>query len=327
MEIRNCCIRRLCAVFLVFWASIACGASAPSYPDKPIRLIVAAPPGGSLDFIARIMSQEMAATLGQPLVIDNRGGAGGNIAAELAAKAPPDGYTLVLVGPSHIINPSLYKKLSYDAVQDFSFITQIASGAYLIVVHPSIPAKTVRELVAFAKSKKGGMTYASPGSGQAGHLGMELLRMLAGFDAVHVPYKGSGPAFIDVMAGRVDVFLAATAGALPHVKSGKLKAVSVTSLRRSALVPDIPTVAESGFPGYEVIGVYGLLAPARTPQAVVRKLHEDISRSLKLPEVRDRLVAGGADPVGSSPETFKAYVKAEIAKWEKVVRQSGASAD
>ena len=328
MKIRNRWIHRLCAVLaLAMWASIAGGASGPSYPNKPIRLIVAAPPGGSLDFIARILAQNLGATLGQPLIIDNRGGAGGNIAAELAARAPADGHTLVLVGPSHVINPSLYRKLSYDAVEDFSFITQLASGPYVLVVHPAVPAKTLKEFVAFAKSKKDGVTYSSPGNGQAGHLGMELLKTLAGFEAVQVTYKGTGPAVIDLMAGRVDVSLASTSGALPHVKSGKLKVLAVSSLKRSALLPDVPAVAESGFPGYEVIGVYGLLAPAGTPRPVVGRVYEEASRSLKLAEVKDRLAAGGVDPVGSSPEAFKAYVKAEITKWAKVVKQSGASAD
>jgi tripartite-type tricarboxylate transporter receptor subunit TctC len=328
MKIRNCWIRRSCAVLsLVLWASAAGGASGPSYPSKPVRLIVAAPPGGSLDFIARIVAQDLGSSLGQPLVIDNRGGAGGNIAAELAAKAPPDGHTLVLVGPSHVINPSLYRKLSYDAVEDFSFITQIASGSYVIVVPPSVPVKTLKEFVAHAKSKKDGVSYASPGIGQAGHLGMELLKTIARFDAVHVAYKGTGPALIDLMAGRVDVFLSSTSGALPHVKSGKLKVLAVSSLKRSLLLPDVQTVAESGYPGYEVIGVYGLLAPAGTPRTVVSRLYEDMSRSLKLADVRDRLAAGGVDPVGSLPETFKAYVKAEITKWAKVVKQSGATAD
>ena len=317
-----------CAVIaLVLWGAFADGASAQSYPGKSIRLIVAAPPGGSLDFIARIVSQHLAVTLGQPLVIDNRGGAGGNIGAELAARAPADGYTLVIVGPSHVINPSLYRKLSYDAVEDFSFITQIGSGPYVVVVHPSVPVKTLKEFVALAKSKKEGVTYASPGIGQAGHLGMELLKTLAGFNAVQVTYKGTGPAVIDLLAGRVDVCLSSTSGAMPHVKNGKLKVLAVSSLKRSALLPDVPTVAESGFPGYEVIGRYGLLAPAGTQRAVVDRLYEEMSRTLKLADVRDRLVAGGVDPLGSAPDTFKAYVKAEIAKWAKVVKQSGASVD
>lgn len=327
MKIRNRWIRRTCAVFsLVLWASIAGGASGQFYPNKPIRLIVAAPPGGALDFLARIVAPDLGTALEQPLVIDNRGGAGGNIAAELVARAPADGYTLVIVGPSLVINPSLYRKLSYDAVEDFSFITQIASGPYVIVVHPSVPVKTLKEFTALAKSKKDGVTYASSGIGQATHLGMELFKTLAGFDAVHVAYKGAGPALMDLMAGRVDVFLVSASGALPHVKSGRLKLLAVTTLKRSVLLPDVPTVAESGFPGYEVIGVYGLLAPAGTPRAIVAKLYENMSRTLKLAEVKDRMVAGGADPVGSAPDTFKAYVKAEITKWAKVVKQSGASA-
>lgn len=314
-------------IALVLWNVVAGAAFAQPYPGKPIRLIVAAPPGGSLDFIARIVSQHLGGTLGQPLVIDNRGGAGGNIGAELAARAPADGYTLVIVGPSHVINPSLYRKLSYDAVEDFSYVTQIGSGPYILVVHPSLPAKTLKEFIAVAKARKEGVTYASPGMGQAGHLGMELLKTLAGFNALQVTYKGTGPAVIDLLAGRVDICLSSTSGALPHVKSGKLRVLAVSSLKRSALLPEVPTVAESGFPGYEVIGIYGLLAPAGTPQAAVGRLYDEMSRTLKLADVRDRLAAGGVDAVGSAPDTFKAYVKSEIAKWSKVVKQSGATAD
>jgi len=292
---------------------------------------VPAPAGGGSDFVTRIVGLKLGATFGQPVIIDNRGGAGGNIAAELAAKASPDGYTLLVVAASHAINPSLYRKLSYDPVKDFAPITQVTGQHYILVVHPSVPAKTVKEFIAFAKSKKGGITYASGGGiGSASHLGMELLKTLAGFDAVHVPYKGAGPATIDLIAGQVDASMMSMPGGLPHVRGGKndkMRAIAVTSLKRSVLLPDVPTVAESGFPGFEVSGWYGLLAPAGTPREVVAKLYEEVSRSLKLSNVRDRMAGIGEDPVGSTPEEFAAYIKAEMIKWEKVIKQSGARAD
>ena len=328
MKISNRLLRLLCTVFsLVLCASIAGAALAQSYPNKPIRIIVPAPAGGGSDLVTRIIGLKLAATFGQPVIIDNRGGAGGNIAAELAAKASPDGYTLVVVTSQLAINPSLYRNLSYDPVKDLMPITQIDEQAYILVVHPSVPVKTVKEFIALAKSKKGGITYSSGGIGSSTHLGMELLKTLAGFDAVHVPYKGTGPAMIDLIGGQVDASIPTMPGGLPHVRSGKVKALAVTSLKRSALLPDVPTVSESGFPGYEVTGWKGLLAPVGTPREVVAKLYEEVSRSLKLSNVRDRMAGIGEDPVGSTPEEFAAYIKAEIVKWAKVVKQSGARAD
>ncbi|MBI4191444.1 MAG: tripartite tricarboxylate transporter substrate binding protein [Betaproteobacteria bacterium] len=328
MKISNRLLRLLCTVFsLVLCASIAGAALAQSYPNKPIRIIVPAPAGGGSDLVTRIIGLKLAAAFGQPVIIDNRGGAGGNIAAELAAKASPDGYTLLVVAASHAINPSLYRKLSYDPAKDFAPVTQMTSQAYILLAHPSVPAKTVNELIALAKSKKGGIVYASNGSGEAGHLGMELLKTLAGFDAVHVPYKGSGPTIIGLIAGQVDASFLSPPSALPQVRSGKVKALAVTSLKRSVLLPDIPTIAESGFPGYEVSGWFGMLAPAGTPREVVAKLYQEVSRSLKLPDAGDRLVAAGQDPVGSTPEEFAAYIQAETVKWAKVIKQSGAKVD
>ncbi|MBI4192536.1 MAG: tripartite tricarboxylate transporter substrate binding protein [Betaproteobacteria bacterium] len=328
MKISNRLLRQLCTVFpLVLCASIAGAALAQSYPNKSIRIIVPAPPGGSTDVSARIVGLRLGAAFKQPVIIDNRGGSAGNIAAELAAKAAPDGYTLLWTPPSLAINASLYRKLSYDFVKDFAPITQVTAQAYLFLSFPFLPAKTVKEFIALAKSKKGGITYSSGGMGQAGHLGMELLKTLAGFDAVHVPYKGAAPAIIDLIAGHVDASIVSMPSGLTHVRSGKVKALAVTSIKRSFLLPDVPTVAEAGIPGYEVNGWQGLLAPAGTPREVVTKLYEEISRSLKLPDVRDRLAADGADPVGTTPEEFASYIKAEIIKWEKVIKQSGARAD
>lgn len=328
MTIGNRLLRASCTVFsLVLCASIAGAALAQSYPNKPIRIIVGYPPGGTTDFAARIVGQNLASAFGQQVIIDNRGGASGNIAAELAAKALPDGYTLVMVAATHAINSSLYRKISYDPVKDFAPITQVTANAFVLVAHPSVPVKTVKEFIALARLKKGGLTHASGGIGTAGHLGMELLKTLAGFDAVHVPYKGGGSVIIDLIAGQVDASILSPPIALPHVRSGKIRALAVTSLKRSVLLPDVPTVAEDGFPGFEVSGWIGLLAPAGTPREVVAKIYQEISRILKLPDVIGRIMADGADPVGSTPEEFAAYIQAEIIKYEKVVKQSGARAD
>ena len=328
MKIGNRLLRQLCAVFsLVLCASITGAALAQSYPNKPIRIILTVPPGAGLDIAARMVGDKLASASGQPVIIDNRGGASGQIATEAVIKAPPDGYTLLMTTVSHAINPSINRKLSYDPVKDFAPITQVTAQGFLIVAHPSVPARTLKDFIALAKSKKGGLVYGTAGIGVAGHLGMELLKTQARFDAVHVPYKGGGPAIIDLIAGQVDAAMVSMPALLPHVKSGKATGLAVTSLKRSALLPDLATVAESGFPGYEVSSWYGLLAPAGTPREVVAKLHGIVSRSLKLPDVRDLVAAGGSYAVGSTPQEFSAYIQAEMIKWGKVARQSGARMD
>jgi len=328
MKIGSLLLRQLCIVFsLVLCVSVAGAALAQSYPNKPIRIIVPYAPGGGTDQLARIVGLKLEAAFGQTVIVDNRAGGGGIIGTELAAKASPDGYTLVVVSASEAINPSLNLKIPWDPVKDFAPITQATANPYILVVHVSVPAKTVKELIAFAKSKKGGITYAVSGIGSAGHLGMELLKTLAGFDAVSVPYKGAGPAIIDLIAGQTDAYIVGPLVAMPHVRTGKLRALATTSLERVAVLPDIPTVAEAGFPGYEVSGWYGFSAPAGTPREVVAKLYKEISRSLTLPDVRDRMMANGQEPVGSTPEKFAAYIKAEMIKWEKVIKQSGAKAE
>ncbi|MBI4189580.1 MAG: tripartite tricarboxylate transporter substrate binding protein [Betaproteobacteria bacterium] len=328
MKISNRLLQQLRTVFsLVLCASITGAALAQSYPTKPIRFIVAAAPGGGSDYIARIVGQKLSAALGQTVVIDNRGGAAGNIGAELTARASPDGYTLVVVASSHASNINLYRKLYYDPVKDFAPVTQLVSNYFLLAVQPSSPPKTVKEFIAFARSKKGELTYGSAGSGQGAHLGMELLKTLAGFDAVHVPYSGIGPATVALLAGQVDVALLTPPSTLPQVKAGKLKVLAVTSLKRMAVLPSVPTIAESGFPGFEVNSWQGLLAPAGTPREIVTKLYEETSKSLKLSDVLERLAVVGAQPVGSTPEEFAGFIQAEITKWEKVIKQSGARAD
>lgn len=319
---------RFCIVVLSGSCSAIAGAAmAQTYPNKAIRIIVPSTASGGTDFIARVVGQKLADAVGQPVIIDNRPGAGNNLGTELAAKAPPDGYTLIVVTTSFATSPSLFPKLGYDPIKDFTPISQLASQHYVLVTPLSRPVKTVKDFVAWAKSAKAGVTYASGGSGQVGHLGFELLKSVAGFSGVHVPFNGDNPAIIAIMAGDVDVFLSSMPAGLAHVRSGKVRALAVSSLQRSPLTPDLPTIAESGFPGYEVDGWKGFLAPAGTPRAVVARVYDEVSRLLKLPDVRERVVANGQVPVGTTPEEFAAYVKAEIAKWTTTIKQSGTRAD
>ncbi len=300
---------------------------AQSYPGKSVRLVVGLAPGGGTDIVGRMVGQRLSAAINQQVIIDNRPGASGNIAAEIVAKSPADGYTLIVVTASHVINPSLYPKMSYDPIKDFSAVTQLTAQPYLFVINPSVPAKTVKEFVALAKSRKGGLTYASSGAGLLGHLGMELLKTQATFAAVHIPYKGAGPALVDTIAGQVDAFFPTIISGLPQVRSGKVRVIAVTTLKRAALLPDVPTVAEQGFPGYEVNGWYGLLAPAGTPKDIIAFLHREVADVLRSTEGRERLAAEGAEGVGNTPEQFAAYMQSDMMKWSKVVKQSGARAD
>lgn len=301
--------------------------SAQDYPGKPIRVVVPFPPGGGTDIIARTVTPKLSEVLGASIVIDNRGGAGGTLGTELVAKAPPDGYTLAFVSGSHAINPSLYKKLPFDSVHDFAAVTMLVSGPGLLVVHPSVPAKNVKELIALAKSRPGQLNYASAGNGTPPHLAAELFKTMAGVDIVHVPYKGNAPAFQDLISGQVSLSFPTIPSALPHVLGGRLRALAATSKQRSRVMPQIPTMAESGLPGYDSSSWFGVLAPAGTPANVVTKLQQSIVKVLQLADVRDRLLSQGLDPVGSTPEEFAATIKSEIVKWAKVVKASGARVD
>ncbi|MCW5603663.1 MAG: tripartite tricarboxylate transporter substrate binding protein [Burkholderiales bacterium] len=320
-------IRQSCSVAMAVICAVGGMAMAQNFPTKPVRIVVGLAPGGGTDIVSRLVGQHLSSAIGQQVVIDNRPGASGNIAAELVAKAPGDGYTLIVVTASHAINPSLYSKMGYDPVKDFAAVTQLTAQPYIFVVNPSVPAKSVKEFIALAKARKDGITYASSGAGLLGHLGMELLKMQAKFDAVHVPYKGASPALMDTIAGQVDAFFPTIISGLPQVKSGKVRAIGVTTLKRSPLLPDVQTVAEQGFPDYEVSGWYGLLAPAGTPKEVVAYLHREVVKVLRVPEVNDRLRSQGADGVGSTPEQFGEYVKSEVSKWGKLVKQLGVRAD
>jgi tripartite-type tricarboxylate transporter receptor subunit TctC len=304
---------------------LACAfpAAAQPYPTKPIRFLVPFPPGGGNDTMARTVGQKMTERLGQPVVIDNRPGAGGNIGAETAAHALPDGYTIFLGGVgSHGINPNLMKKPPYDPIKDFAPVSLIASAPMLVIVPLSLPAKSMNEFLQLAKARPGELNFASSGAGSIAHLAAELLNSMAKIKLEHVPYKGTGPALTDLFAGRVQVLFNSTVSAMPHVRAGKVRALAMTAAKRSPALPDLPTLAESGVPGYEATSWYGMLAPAGTPRAIVTKLNGEVVRIAQLPEVRERLAADAAEPGGNSPEEFGAYIRRELARWKTVIEQA-----
>jgi len=301
---------------------------AQAYPTKSIRMIVGFAPGGGTDVTARLFGARFAESMGQNVIVDNRPGAGSNIATDLVAKSTPDGYTLLMTVSSHAINVSLYGKLPYDPVKDFAPISLVAVAPNILVAHPSAGVSTAKELVAAARAKPGQITYGSPGNGTAQHLAMELFRSMAGIQLIHVPYNGGGPATAAALGGQTQLMTSSLPTALPHVRAGRLRSLGVTSAERTPLAPDFATVAESaGLPGYEATVWYGMLAPAGTPAAVVRKLNGEIERALNQKETRDRLVQLGFEPYRNTPEQFAELVKADIVKWGKVVRDSGAKAD
>jgi tripartite-type tricarboxylate transporter receptor subunit TctC len=317
------------ALVAVFSLSMFSPAIAPeadaAYPErgKSIRLIVPFPPGGNTDIVARAIANELGKNLGVPLVIDNRGGAGSTLGTALAAKAPADGYTLLMVSGAHVINPAMYKSLPYDSIRDFAGITLVADLPVAFVAHPSVLFATVKEMIAYAKANPEKLSYATSGNGSIGHLSGELLSSMADIKLKHVPYKGSGPAVVDVMSGYVQMILTSAATVMPHIKSGKLRAIAMAGTKRSSSAPDIPTMIESGLPGFVVSGGFGLLAPAKTPREIINKLNAEALKVLAMPEVRKRLETEGADPVGNSPEEYDAYIRAEIPKWVKVVEKAG----
>ena len=298
-----------------------------AYPTKPVRMIAASSPGSAVDIVARIVAQKLGEQLGQQVVVDNRAGAGGNLGAELAAKAAPDGYTLFMGTPAHAINTGLYRKLNYDLIRDFSPVTQVTSGQYVVVVHPSLPAKSIRELIALARAKPGQLNYASAGSGNATHLAGELFASATRIKLVHVPYKGSGPAVTDLVGGQVQLMFANLVAALPQVKTGRIRALAVTGQTRAAAAPELPTVIEAGVPGYVVTSWFGVLVPAATPRELIMKLNAELARTMSAPDVRDRLAADGAEPTTGTPEQFGAFLRAEINRWTKVVKDAGIVAE
>lgn len=321
-------MRRISHLAIMLWLVGGAGfkvenALAQVYPTKPIRMIVPFPPTAGSDIVARLVGQVLAVRLGQSVVVDNRPGAGGTLGAELAAKATPDGYTLLTISTSHTVNVTLYSKLPYDMVKDFAPVALVASTAPMLSVNLSVPAASVRELIALAKSKPGQLNFASSGVGSSSHLAGELFLSMAGIRLVHVPYKGSGPALSGLLAGEVQVAFFSIPSTLPHVKTGKLRALAVGSQARSRLLPDLPTIAESGVPNYDADTWYGVLVPARTPKGIIRRLNEEISSSLQTAEMRERLLRLGAEPFSSTPEKFADYIKFEIAKYAKIVKDIG----
>jgi tripartite-type tricarboxylate transporter receptor subunit TctC len=310
-----------------FCAALAAGALAQGYPAKPVKVVVPYPPGGPTDIVARVVSQKLAEQTGQQFVVENRAGAGGNIGAEAVARASADGYTVLVATTAHAINPSLFKQLGYDLQKDFAPVSQLTGGPLVIVANPALPAKDVQQLIALAKSRPGRLNFASSGNGQSTHLSAELFSSMAGIKMNHVPYKGSAPALTDVIAGQADLMFDTMLSAMPQVKSGKLKALAVTSGVRSPAAPDLPTVAESGLPGYEAIAWNGLLVPAGTPRDVVARLNAEVKRTLELPEVKERFAAQGFSAAWSPPEQYAAFIQSELAKWAKVVKASGATLD
>jgi tripartite-type tricarboxylate transporter receptor subunit TctC len=305
---------------------VAVDASAQDYPQRSVRLVIPFPPGGATDGLARVVGQGLTASWGQQLVIDNRPGAGGNIGANIVAKAPADGYTLFMVGLSHAANLSLYRKLDYHPLRDFTPITQVVSIDTFLAVHPSLPVKSVKELLALARDKPGSINYASGGNGSSPHMAMELFKFLSKADLTHVPYKGT-ESIGGILRGEASVIFENLISIGPAVKAGKLRLLAVGSPKRSTGMPQIPTVAEAGVPGYSVSLWFGLLGPAGIPRPVVDKIYNDVVRVLKMPEVRERFTSLGAEPVGSSPEQFEAFIKTEIVKWETVIRGAGLQVD
>ena len=293
---------------------------AQEFPVKPVRIIIPSSPGGGTDILARQLSVKLTERWGQQVIIDNRPGAGQMIGISLVAKSPPDGYTLVMTATPLALNSALYKKVPYDPIRDFAPVTQVAAMPNLLVTHPTLPARNLRQMIALAKARPGELAYASSGIGTGPHLTMELLNYMAGIKLEHIPYKGTGPALTDTMSGHVQLLMSTLLPPLPHLKTGRLRALGVTSAKRVSSLPDVPTVAEGGIAGYEVVGWYGIAAPAGTPQAIVAKLQTDISAVLLAPEMRDKLAAEGGEAVGSKPEEFGALIKSEIDKWSKVVK-------
>jgi tripartite-type tricarboxylate transporter receptor subunit TctC len=313
----------LARILLVFAACIAAApAGAAEYPARPIRLLVGFAPGGGTDTTARAISQKLTAALGQQVVVDNRPGASGSIAAEITAKASPDGYTVLLSTIAALaVNPSLYEKMAYDPIKDLAPVTRAADSTNFLVVHPSVPAKSVKDVIALAKSRS--LNCGSSGVGGAGHLALELFNLQAGTKIVHVPYKGGGPAIIDLLAGNINLIFATGASSINHVKAGKIRALGVTTARRSALAPELPTIAEAGLPGFEANNWNGVVVPAKTPRPIINRLNKEFTAALSLPDIKSFLFNQGLDAAPSTPEAFASYIKSETAKWAKVIKAAG----
>jgi len=317
-------------LFLALAQTLACeGAGAQSYPSKPIRLVVPYPPGGPLDIMARAIGQKLTEAWSQPVVVDNRAGAGGNIGADLVAKSPADGYTLLMGAvATHAINPTLYGKVPYDPVKDFAPVALVAQVPNILVVNPALPVKSVKELIELARARPGYLNFGSGSTGSTGHLAGELFKTMAGVQMVHIPYKGGAPAMADLLAGQVQLMFDNLANALPNVRAGRLRALAVTTLARSPAMPDLPTIAESGLPEFDLTTWFGLMVPAGTPADIVAKLNAETVRALNAKDMRERLEKMGAEPpANNTPEHFAAFIRAEAAKYAKVIKDSGAKVE
>jgi tripartite-type tricarboxylate transporter receptor subunit TctC len=315
----------LCSACIL--ATTTTSAADSAYPTKPVRIIVPFAPGGPTDIVARTVGQKLTESFGISVVVDNRPGAGGVVGADLAAKSAPDGYTLLLCSTGAMaINPGLLPSMPYDALRDFAPITLVVTIPYLLLVHPAFPAQSVKELLALAKARPGQLNYGSAGTGTTSHLAMELFRSMAGISVVHVPYKGSAPAATDLVGGQLQLLMDAPPSSLPFVRSSRLRALGISSARRTQLLPDMPTISESGVPGFEVLTWSGICAPAKTPRAIVTRLNETMVKGVASRETRERFSALGADVVADSPEEFRQFIVAELAKWSRVIKESGAAA-
>ena len=308
---------------LVLLALAAAPVSAQQYPVRAVRLIVASSPGSGVDIVSRIMAQKLSAGLGQQVVVDNRAGAGANLGAEIAAKSPSDGYTLFMGTPAHAINASMYSGLNYDIVRDFVPVSLVSTGQYVVIVHPSVPARTAKELIALAKARPGALAYGSAGPGNSTHLAGELFNSMAGARMLHVPYKGSGPALIDLMSGEIQVMFANITAGLPFIRTQRVRALAVTGPKRTPQAPDLPTVAEAALPGYAVTSFFGVLVPAGTPAGIVSKLNAEIVKAVHSADVQASLAHEGAEAIGSTPEEFGAYIRAAIPRWTAAVKTAG----
>jgi tripartite-type tricarboxylate transporter receptor subunit TctC len=315
-------------VLSVLLAFPATAAAADSFPSKPAKIIVAFPPGAATDIVGRILAQKLADMWGQPVIVDNRAGASGTIGTDVVAKAPADGYTMLLGTLGNLAaNPSLYRNLPFDMGRDFTPVSLVVMVNFVMVVHPSTPAKTVKELIALAKAQPGQLNYSSSGAGGLPHLAGELFKSMAGVDLVHISYKGSVPSFTDLLGGRITVTIDNLPLALPYIKSGRLRALAVVGPKRQPMLPDVPTMVEAGIPGYELTNWFGLMVPAGTPRDIVTRINTDVAKVLKMPDVRERLLGMAAEPVGSTPEQFSAFLKSETAKWAKVIKDGGITAE
>ncbi|HZM45791.1 MAG TPA: tripartite tricarboxylate transporter substrate binding protein [Burkholderiales bacterium] len=309
-------------------ALLAVAVNAQPYPSKPVRIIVPFAPGGASDLLPRMVGQKLTEAWGQQIIVDNRPGGAGNIGMGLGAKAPPDGYTLLSAPNGNlVVNPHMYSKLPYDVFRDLAPITLMAAVQNILVVHPSLPVKTVRDIVSLAKARPGALTYGSPGNGSQGHVGVELLKMMTGIDMTHVPYNGVGPAIRELLGGQTSLALGQTPAVLPHVQSGRLRAVAAASPKRLAILPDLPTIAESNLAGFEAVSWYALMAPAETPREIVARLSTEITRVVRLQDIRERLNSLGAEPVGGTPDELAATMRSESSRWAKVIKTAGIKAD